>query len=76
MTEQKSMGMMDNLKDKVSELRSNITETVKDKSQVLKEKAMNAESVASTYVKENPWKAVGIGVAAGIVLAQLLRLRK
>lgn len=36
------------------------------------EKTKVAAKATDEYVKENPWKAVGIGTAAGIVIGMLL----
>ncbi len=51
-------------------------EYIVEKSQKVKEHAIKAEQSASTYIKENPWKAVGIGAAVGVIIAKLFRGRK
>jgi ElaB/YqjD/DUF883 family membrane-anchored ribosome-binding protein len=47
-----------------------------EKSQKVKEQAVKAEKSASTYIKANPWKAVGIGAAIGVIIAKLFSSRK
>jgi ElaB/YqjD/DUF883 family membrane-anchored ribosome-binding protein len=39
------------------------------------EKTKAAAHATDEYVHENPWKAVGIGVAAGVVLGMLIARR-
>ncbi|MGZ3183546.1 MAG: DUF883 family protein [Telluria sp.] len=39
------------------------------------EKTKEAARATDEYVHENPWKAVGIGVAAGVVLGMLIARR-
>jgi ElaB/YqjD/DUF883 family membrane-anchored ribosome-binding protein len=36
------------------------------------EKAKVAAKVTDEYVKENPWKAVGLGTAVGVVIGMLI----
>lgn len=36
------------------------------------EKTKEAAKATDDYVKENPWKAVGIGAAAGLVIGMLI----
>lgn len=36
------------------------------------EKAKVAAKAADEYVKENPWKAVGLGTAVGVVIGMLI----
>ena len=39
------------------------------------EKSKAAAKATDTYVKDNPWKAVGIGAAVGVVLGMLINRR-
>lgn len=39
------------------------------------EKSKAAAKATDVYVKENPWKAVGIGAAVGVVLGMLINRR-
>ena len=39
------------------------------------EKSKAAARATDTYVKDNPWKAVGIGAAVGVVLGLLINRR-
>ena len=39
------------------------------------EKARQAAECTHAYVKENPWTAVGVGAAAGVLVGLLLRRR-
>jgi len=39
------------------------------------EKSKAAAKATDTYVKDNPWKAVGIGAAAGVILGMLVNRR-
>ena len=51
---------------------------VKDKEEILRleevavEKAKVAAKATDEYVKENPWKAVGLGTAVGVVIGMLI----
>ena len=36
------------------------------------EKAKEAAKATDTYVRENPWKAVGLGAAIGVVIGMLI----
>ena len=40
------------------------------------EKSKAAAKATDVYVKENPWKAVGIGAAVGVVLGLLINNRR
>ena len=40
------------------------------------EKSKAAAKATDVYVKENPWKAVGIGAAVGVVLGLLINTRR
>jgi len=43
--------------------------------QMLLEKSKEAAKVADEYVRENPWQAVGVAAAAGLVLGVLISRR-
>ena len=43
--------------------------------QVLLEKSKEAAKAADEYVRENPWQAVGVAAAAGLVLGVLISRR-
>jgi ElaB/YqjD/DUF883 family membrane-anchored ribosome-binding protein len=47
--------------------------TLADAEKVLVKKSKEAADVADDYVRENPWSAVGIAAAAGLVLGLLIR---
>ena len=40
------------------------------------EKSKAAAKATDVYVKENPWKAVGVGAAVGVVLGLLINTRR
>ena len=42
---------------------------------VPREKSKAAAKATDTYVKDNPWKAVGIGAVAGVILGLLINRR-
>lgn len=42
----------------------------------MKEKLYDIQADVVAYVKENPIKAIGISIAAGIIVAQLFRSKK
>lgn len=44
--------------------------------QTITDRAQRAASVTNTYVKEEPWKAVGIGAAAGLLVGVLIARRR
>ena len=44
-----------------------------DAEKLLREKTKEAADVADDYVRENPWSAVGIAAAVGLVLGLLIR---
>lgn len=44
-----------------------------DRGRRLTEKAKDAAGSTDQYVKENPWKAMGVAAAAGLVCSYLLR---
>lgn len=48
-----------------------IIESVKDKSQDLKDKSIKLEKSISKYAKENPWKAIGFSVLAGVIISKI-----
>jgi ElaB/YqjD/DUF883 family membrane-anchored ribosome-binding protein len=47
--------------------------TLADAEKVLVKKSKEAADVADDYVRENPWSAVGIAAAVGLVLGLLIR---
>ena len=68
--------------EKASAARARITESLK----VAKEKLVSAEGIAldkakaaaratDDYVHENPWAAVGVGAAVGLVIGMLISRR-
>lgn len=48
---------------------------LKNAEEVLREKSRQCADLTDQYVKENPWKAVGIAGVAGLVLGLLLGRR-
>jgi len=46
-----------------------------DAERVLVDKTKDAAKVADEYVRDNPWQAVGIAAAAGLVLGVLISRR-
>jgi len=61
------------LANDASEKTAEVKEYITEKSQQVKDSALKAEKTVTTYVKKNPWKAIGISAAAGLVLAKILR---
>ena len=66
--------------DQAGELRKNaeeLLEKVRSSSQTLQEeavdKAKQVGDVAQNYVKENPWKAVGVAASLGLMIGALMR---
>jgi ElaB/YqjD/DUF883 family membrane-anchored ribosome-binding protein len=51
-------------------------ETISEDLSHISEKLIDIKNHAVDYVKQNPMKAIGISLLTGVVLAQLLRLRK
>jgi ElaB/YqjD/DUF883 family membrane-anchored ribosome-binding protein len=47
--------------------------TLADAEKVLVKKSKEAADVADDYVRENPWSAVGMAAAVGLVLGLLIR---
>lgn len=46
-----------------------------DAEQIAVDKAKAAAKVTDAYVHENPWKAIGIGAAVGVVIGMLIARR-
>lgn len=46
-----------------------------DAEQILTETTREAIETADAYVRENPWQAVGIGAAAGLVIGLMISRR-
>lgn len=61
---------------KISDMKHKISESYKENSEKIKDKAAKANENVVKYVKENPKKAIGFGIAAGIILGKLLNRRK
>lgn len=66
--------------DQATELRQNaeeLLEKVRASSQTLQDeavgKAKQVGDAAQNYVKENPWKAVGIAASLGLMIGALMR---
>jgi ElaB/YqjD/DUF883 family membrane-anchored ribosome-binding protein len=69
--------------DKVAEVRERAEETLRsakarllDLSVDLNERAQAAADSADRYVRSNPWTAIGIAAAAGLLLGALLTRRE
>lgn len=65
--------------DKVAELRRRMQQAVNEvKPQianidtVVTERATSAVALADTYVRDNPWAAIGIAAGAGLVIGLLI----
>lgn len=50
-------------------------ERLADAEKVAVDKAKAAAKVTDEYVHENPWKAIGIGAAVGVVIGMLIARR-
>lgn len=68
--------------DKAAELRERAMEQLKavrekmhDAQQAVIEKSRAAARVTDDFVHENPWKAIGAGMAAGVLIGLLLNRR-
>ena len=68
--------------DKAAELRERAMEQLKavrekmhDAQQAVIEKGRAAARVTDDFVHENPWKAIGAGMAAGVLIGLLLNRR-
>lgn len=44
-----------------------------DSGMAVSEKATHAAEVTATYVRENPWKTLGIAAATGVIVGALLK---
>jgi ElaB/YqjD/DUF883 family membrane-anchored ribosome-binding protein len=44
-----------------------------DAEKILVQKSKEAADIADDYVRDNPWSAVGIGIALGLVFGLLIR---
>lgn len=64
------------LGEKVSEIQTKIKDSVdmlKEHGETVKEKGKESFESVENLIKENPWKALGIAVAAGILIDRLIR---
>lgn len=70
----------DSASDKASELREHLSERIEEvrnkmsaQAKPICKKGKAAIEATDEYVKENPWKSVGIAVAAGALIALIIR---
>ncbi len=75
--EEKINQYKENAKDFVGSLKDHAYDArdyIVEKGTQFKAKAVDTGEYVDNYVRDNPWKAVGIGVVTGIVVAKLLDL--
>jgi ElaB/YqjD/DUF883 family membrane-anchored ribosome-binding protein len=69
------MAMMEKAVDKFEERMKSAKVALDDVSQPLLEQTRETIVAASKYVRANPWTAVGIGVAAGVLFGLIAAKR-
>jgi ElaB/YqjD/DUF883 family membrane-anchored ribosome-binding protein len=64
------------LRDRVSAMTSGLSSTARDKfsslDSTVRDGARQAAKVTDSYVHDNPWRAIGIGALAGLLLGYLV----
>lgn len=60
------------IKNKAEDLKTEFTKSIQENSEKIKNKLTSAEQTISSYVQENPWKGLAIGVAVGALAAKCL----
>jgi ElaB/YqjD/DUF883 family membrane-anchored ribosome-binding protein len=66
---------LNNLGDQLGEGLQEAEQTWKDVQEMLTERTKDAAKAADTYVRENPWTALGVAAGIGIVAGLLMRRR-
>lgn len=74
-TQDKSKEEIESLKAKAREALSSSKAKLGQASDKITEQTKEIVGQADCYVRENPWKSVGIGAAVGVVLGMLLTKR-
>ncbi|MED5620754.1 DUF883 family protein [Ideonella sp. BN130291] len=66
------------LRDRVSSVTSDLAASARDRlsSMDVRGNARQAAKVTTEYVRENPWRVIGIGAAAGLLLGYLATRRR
>jgi ElaB/YqjD/DUF883 family membrane-anchored ribosome-binding protein len=66
------------LRDRVSSVASDFTSSARDRLAAMdvRGNARHAAHVTTEYVRENPWRVIGIGAAAGLLLGYLATRRR
>ena len=59
-------------RERIQESRSATKERLVAAQKQVTEKARQAAKVTDEYVHENPWKAVGMGAGAGLIIGMLI----
>jgi ElaB/YqjD/DUF883 family membrane-anchored ribosome-binding protein len=65
------------LRDRVSTAASSLAAGARDKfsSMDVRDSARQAARYADTYVRDNPWRAIGVGAVAGLLIGYLVSRR-
>jgi ElaB/YqjD/DUF883 family membrane-anchored ribosome-binding protein len=66
---------LNNLGDQLGEGLQEAEQTWKDVQEMLTERTKEAAKAADTYVRQNPWTALGVAAGIGIVAGLLMRRR-
>jgi len=68
---------LENLKDRVSAAASGLSAGARDKwnSVDMRGSARQAARYTDEYVRDNPWRAIGVGAAAGLLIGYLVSRR-
>lgn len=61
---------------KLIDLTHKVADIYNSNKDMVKEKAVETGDHIVKYVKDNPWKALGIGVAAGIIISKVVNSKK
>lgn len=74
-TKDTTRSLVSNAKDMAANMTDKVSEYVKEGSSIVKDKALTAQNLAAKYIRDNPWKAVGISVVTGMLAALCFRRR-
>lgn len=67
---------LQSLRDRASDLSSIARDKFSDLSSSARDSALMAAKATQGYVRENPWRAIGIGAAAGLLISYLALRRR
>lgn len=64
------------LKNKLFDAKEKLIGVYEENSAKYKAKALRTNECVTSYVKDNPWKALGIGITIGIVINKLFSIKR